>query len=189
MRAIDMKRHGEKVTNMGYYAETKTVDFELSKENFKEVEVRFQKLMDSPHPSGYNNESWRENMYGVRHISSNVLVKEPTYYETASKKFSVDDIFNTFGFEYEENLDKDDDDYGNINYIEYPEANFDSPKIVAFLSLFNGLVNEGCFIEWLGSEGDDNRWINYYHNGKWSSHNGVMDVTYPSLKELLGEKE
>ena len=32
MRATDMKKHGEKVNNMGYYAGTQTVDFELSKE-------------------------------------------------------------------------------------------------------------------------------------------------------------
>ena len=172
MRATDMKRHGEKVNNMGYRAESLTVNFFLREENFKEVEVRFQKLMDSPYPSGYKNESWREWLYG-----------EASYYEGESKKFVIDDIFNTFGFEYEE------DDKGNIDHIVYPEDSFNSDKINGFLSLFNGLVDEGCFIEWLGSEGDDNRWMNYYHNGEWSSHDGVMNVSYPSLKELLGEKE
>ena len=132
--------------------------------------------MDSPHPSGYRDASkevitWREWLYG-----------EASYYEGESKKFVMDDIFNTFGFEYEE-------DEGNISYIEYPEDSFNRDKINSFLSLFNGLVDEGCFIEWLGSEGDDNRWMNYYHNGEWSSHDGVMNVSYPSLKELLGEKE
>ena len=150
MRATDMKRHGEKVNNMGYRAESLTVLFHLRKENFKEVEVRFQKLMDSPYPSGYKNESWREWLYG-----------EASYYEGESKKFVIDDIFNTFGFEYEE------DDKGNIDHIVYPEDSFNSDKINGFLSLFNGLVDEGCFIEWLGSEGDDNRWINYYHKGTW----------------------
>ena len=181
MRATDMKRHGEKVNNMGYRAESLTVNFFLRKENFKEVEVRFQKLMDSPYPSGYKNESWRERLYGAtHHLVLADGVRQPTYYEDESKKFVIDDIFNTFGFEYEE------DDKGNIDHIVYPEDSFNSDKINGFLSLFNGLVDEGCFIEWLGSEGDDNRWINYYHNGTWGEYNGVLDTRYPELRKLIG---
>ena len=173
MRATDMKKHGEKVNNMGYRAESLTVLFHLRKENFKEVEVRFQKLMDSPHPSGYRDASkevitWREWLYG-----------EASYYEGESKKFVMDDIFNTFGFEYEE-------DEGNISYIEYPEDSFNRDKINSFLSLFNGLVDEGCFIEWLGQEGDDDRWINYYHKGTWGEYNGILNTKYPELRKLVG---
>ena len=168
MRATDTKKHGEKVNNMGYRAESLTVLFHLRKENFKEVEVRFQKLMDSPYPSGYKNESWREWLYG-----------EASYYEGESKKFVIDDIFNTFGFEYEE-------DEGNISYIEYPEDSFNRDKINSFLSLFNGLVDEGCFIEWLGQEGDDDRWINYYHKGTWGEYNGILNIKYPELRKLVG---
>ena len=171
MRAIDMKKHGEKVNNMGYRAESLTVNFFLRKENFKEVEVRFQKLMDSQvtvERSPYSV-NWSEWLYG-----------KSSYYEGESKNFVVDDIFNTFGFEYEE------DDKGNIDHIVYPEYSFNSDKINGFLSLFNGLVDEGCFIEWLGSEGDDNRWINYYHNGTWGEYNGILDTRYPELRKLVG---
>mgnify|MGYP003319851562 FL=1 len=156
---------------MGYRAESLTVNFFLRKENFKEVEVRFQKLMDSQvtveRSPYYVN--WSEWLYG-----------KSSYYEGESKNFVVDDIFNTFGFEYEE------DDKGNIDHIVYPEDSFNSDKINGFLSLFNGLVDEGCFIEWLGSEGDDNRWINYYHNGTWGEYNGVLDTRYPELRKLVG---
>ena len=173
MRATDTKKHGEKVNNMGYRAESLTVLFDLRKENFKEVEVRFQKLMDSPPPSGYRDASkevitWREWLYG-----------EASYYEGESKKFVMDDIFNTFGFEYEE-------DEGNISYIEYPEDSFNRDKINGLLSLFNGLVDEGCFIEWLGQEGDDDRWINYYHKGTWGEYNGILNTKYPELRKLVG---
>ena len=105
MRAIDMKRHGEKVNNMGYQAESLTVNFFLRKENFKEVEVRFQKLMDSQvtvERSPYSV-NWSEWLYG-----------KSSYYEGESKNFVVDDIFNTIGVEYEE------DDKGNIDHIVYP---------------------------------------------------------------------
>ena len=156
---------------MGYRAESLTVLFHLRKENFKEVEVRFQKLMDSQvtveRPPYYIN--WREWLYG-----------EASYYEGESKKFVMDDIFNTFGFEYEE------DDKGNISYIEYPEDSFNRDKINGFLSLFNGLVDEGCFIEWLGQEGDDDRWINYYHKGTWGEYNGILNTKYPELRKLVG---
>ena len=117
---------------MGYRAESLTVNFFLRKENFKEVEVRFQKLMDSQvtvERSPYSV-NWSEWLYG-----------KSSYYEGESKNFVVDDIFNTFGFEYEE------DDKGNIDHIVYPEYSFNSDKINGFLSLFNGLVDEGCFID------------------------------------------
>jgi len=154
---------------MGYDAGTYYTEIYLAKENFAEIEKRFQTLMDSQHPTGHyldGSETWRERKYG-----------KLSYYTTASKKFVVDDIFNTFGFEYTE------DKEGNITDINYPDSSYNNDSVDAFLSLLEGLIAEGGRVEWLGSSGDDDRWMHYHHNGKWTQHGGVMEIEYMNPPE------
>ena len=167
---------------MGYYAGTQYTEIHLAKENFAEIERRFQVLMDSKHP--YGKVTWRKYKYGnsaglpPSYGESNVDITT-SYYETESKSFVVDDIFNTFGFMYTENPN------GDIIYISYPDTSYDNTSVDTFLTLLEGLVAEGNFLEWLGSSGDDDRWMQYHHDGKWTQHSGVFTVTYPSKDRML----
>ena len=171
---------------MGYYAGTIYVNINLPKENFAEVERRFQELMDSLKFD--DGRTWRQYKYGVNAglepvvpkgwKLADVLEKDIAYYENQSKTFVLDDIFNSFGFEYDEHSRT-----GAITEIRYPDTSYDHDSVQAFITLLEGLVEEGDYIEWLGSEGDEDRWMDYHHNGKWSLHQGVMEVTYSNPPE------
>jgi hypothetical protein len=82
------------------------------------------------------------------------------------------------GLGYEPDYDSD----GNLETLNRPEATFHEEDQRLVLDLLEGLVDEGDHFEWLGSEGDDNRWIDIHRNGKWETHDGQVEVTYPSLK-------
>ena len=173
---------------MGYYAGTIYSNKTLPKENFAEVERRFQELMDSP--KFEDGRTWRQYKYGVNAglepvvpkgwKLTDVLEKDITYYENQSKTFVLDDIFNTFGFEYDEHSKT-----GEITDIRYPDTSYDRDNVHVFINLLAGLVDEGNSIEWLGSEGDDDRWMFYHSDGRWSIHQGQVEVVYPTKEELL----
>ena len=83
-------------------------------------------------------------------------------------------IFTSLGYEPE--YDED----GNLEGLPYPDSSFNDQRQRSVLDLLEGLVDEGDHFEWLGSEGDDNRWIDIYRNGKWETHDGYVEVKYPS---------
>lgn len=85
-------------------------------------------------------------------------------------------IFTSLGYEPEYDAD------GNLEELPYPDSSFDDQWQRSVLDLLEGLVDEGDHFEWLGSEGDDNRWIDIHRNGKWETHDGQVEVKYPSLK-------
>ena len=159
---------------MGYYAGTIWSNITLPKENFAEGERRFQELMDSPRFVGEvdDGRTWRQYKYGI------------SSYEKESKTFILDDIFNTFGFEYDEHSST-----GDITELRYPDTSYNAENVKAFINLLAGLVGEGDYIEWLGSEGDEDRWMFYHHDGRWSLHHGEMAVTYPSKERMLNGDE
>ena len=177
---------------MGYYAGTIYSNINLPKENFAAVERRFQELMDSPRFD--DGRTWRQYKYGVNAglepvvpkgwKLADVLEKDITYYENQSKTFVLDDIFNSFGFEYDEHSRT-----GAITEIRYPDTSYNAKNVKAFINLLAGLVGEGDYIEWLGSEGDEDRWMFYHHDGRWSLHHGEMAVTYPSKEKMLNGDE
>ena len=120
-------------------------------------------------------------------VSTQITVKKhkfPTIKERAENTLNnsdepfkdINDILTGFGFE------PDYDSYGNLERLDYPEAKFHEEDQRLVLDLLEGLVDEGDHFEWLGSEGDDNRWIDIHRNGKWETHDGQVEVTYPSLK-------
>tara|TARA_Y100000034_G_C6804927_1_gene361338 strand:+ start:562 stop:1020 length:459 start_codon:yes stop_codon:yes gene_type:complete len=80
------------------------------------------------------------------------------------------------GLGYEPEYDAD----GNLEGLPYPDSSFDLRRHAQVLVLLEGLVDEGDHFEWLGSEGDDNRWINIHKNGKWETHDGYVEVKYSS---------
>ena len=174
---------------MGYYAGTIYVDINLPKENFAKVEERFQELMDSPRFADGNGQTWRQYKYGVPKSTmspptgwklADEVEPDIAYYEKESKTFVLDDIFNSFGFEYDEHSRT-----GAITEIRYPDTSYDHNSVEAFINLLAGLVDEGDYIEWLGSEGDEDRWMFYHHNGRWSIHQGQVEILYPSKEKML----
>ena len=58
-------------------------------------------------------------------------------------------------------------------------------SVETFIILLAGLVEEGDYIEWLGSEGDEDRWMFYHHDGRWSIHHGQVEILYPSKEKML----
>ena len=153
---------------MAYYAWTTYAEITLPKENFAEVEKRYQEYMntvidkDSP-------DTHRDSYYD-----------KYSYYHGRSEKFKLDDIFNSYGFEYHIHGNS-----GNITDIVYEESSYDDRKITTFIKFLAGLVEEGNYIEWEGSSGGDDRWMFYHHDNQWSQHMALVDVTYPSKEDML----
>ena len=149
---------------MGYYARTVYTQINIVKNRFPLIEKRFKEQLKEQCPVGKAGNTWLEYRYGASEF----------YLQKAQDGFDVEEIFSSFGFEPGFNKD------GNIETLHYDDSSWDESNNKFILNLLEGLVNDGDYLEWLGSEGDDNRWINIHKGGKWETHDGQVEVKYSS---------
>lgn len=146
---------------MGYYAETVYTRINVAKNQFPIIEKRFNEQLKAGVPMHSNYYFQNTKREGAK-----------PFFPKAQA--GVEEIFSSFGFEPQ--FDKD----GNIETLHYDDSSWSESSTKFILDLLEGLVDEGDHFEWLGSEGDDNRWINIHKNGKWETHDGYVEVKYSS---------
>ena len=148
---------------MGYYAGTVYTRINVAKNQFAVIEKRFKDKLNDECPLGFEGNTWLQYRYGS---SESYLQKV--------LGLNAKEILSSFGFEAEYSKE------GNIHTLDYPDTSWNEESNKFILDLLEGLVDEGDYLEWLGSEGDDNRWINIHKNGKWETHDGQVEIKYSS---------
>ena len=157
---------------MGYYAGTVYTQINISKNTFAVIEKRYRDKLHGPCPIGRLGNTWLQYLKGDSESES--------ARQKAQIGLGIKEILSSFGFEAECSKD------GNIHTLDYPDTSWNESSNKFILDLLEGLVDEGDHFEWLGSEGDDNRWINIHKNGKWETHDGYVEVKYSS--DIWGTK-